>query len=171
MDWWMLLKFEFEYYGSYSQFYFCLYQILWQYGDILCTIAWWRHQMETFSALLATCAGNSPITTHFPAQRRVTRSFDVFVLIFVWIKGWINNREAGDLRRYRAHYDVTIMISVDVFWTGSIPSWTTCGTSGISKRMMATWYSITKKYLFSNLICYRCVLLKILHRLFIKSVW
>ena len=39
---------------------------------------WWRHQMETFSALLAICAGNSPITGEFPAQRPVTRSLDVF---------------------------------------------------------------------------------------------
>ena len=39
---------------------------------------WWRHQMETFSALLAICAGNSPIPGEFPAQRPVTRSFDVF---------------------------------------------------------------------------------------------
>ena len=28
---------------------------------------WWRHQMETFSALLAICAGNSPVTEEFPA--------------------------------------------------------------------------------------------------------
>ena len=40
--------------------------------------AWWRHQMETFSALLTICAGNSPVTGEFPAQRPVTRSFDVF---------------------------------------------------------------------------------------------
>ena len=39
---------------------------------------WWRHQMETFSALLAFCAGNSPVTGEFPAQRPVTRSFKVF---------------------------------------------------------------------------------------------
>ena len=39
--------------------------------------AWWRHQMETFSALLAICAGNSPISGEFPAQRPVMRSFDV----------------------------------------------------------------------------------------------
>ena len=39
---------------------------------------WWRHQIETFSALLAICAGNSPVTGEFPAQRPVTRSFDVF---------------------------------------------------------------------------------------------
>ena len=39
---------------------------------------WWRHQMETLSALLATCAGISPITGVFPRQRPVTRSFEVF---------------------------------------------------------------------------------------------
>ena len=33
----------------------------------------------------------------------------MFCLICVWINGWVNNREAGDLRRYRAHYDVTVM--------------------------------------------------------------
>ena len=40
--------------------------------------SWWRHQMETFSALLAICAGNSPVPGEFPAQRPVTRSFDVY---------------------------------------------------------------------------------------------
>ena len=39
---------------------------------------WWRQQMETFSALLAFCAGNSPVTVVFPLQRPVTRSFDIF---------------------------------------------------------------------------------------------
>ena len=34
----------------------------------------------------------------------------MFSLMCVWINGWVNNREAGDLRRYRAHYDVTGMI-------------------------------------------------------------
>ena len=34
--------------------------------------------METLSALLAICAGNSPVPGEFPAQRPVTRSFDVF---------------------------------------------------------------------------------------------
>ena len=34
--------------------------------------------METLSALLAICAGNSPVAGEFPAQRSVTQSFDVF---------------------------------------------------------------------------------------------
>ena len=40
------------------------------------TTSWWRDQMETFSALLALCVGNSLVTGEFPIQRRVTRSFD-----------------------------------------------------------------------------------------------
>ena len=39
--------------------------------------AWWHHQTETISALLDLCAGNSPVTSKFPAKRPVTRSFDV----------------------------------------------------------------------------------------------
>ena len=41
-------------------------------------LTWWRHQMETFSALLFLCAGNSPVTGEFPSQRPVMCSFDVF---------------------------------------------------------------------------------------------
>ena len=51
----------------------------WKYFVHVCQISsWWRHQMETFSTLLALCAGNSLITGEFPAQRPVTRSFEVF---------------------------------------------------------------------------------------------
>ena len=69
---------------------------------------WWRHQMETFSVLLAIYAGNSPVGGEFPARRPVTRSL-MFSLIYVWINGWVNSREAGDLGRYHAHYDVIVM--------------------------------------------------------------
>ena len=49
------------------------YQPFWP--GLICS--WWRHQIETFSALLAICVGNSPVTGEFPTQRPVTRSFDV----------------------------------------------------------------------------------------------
>ena len=39
----------------------------------------------------------------------------IFSLICVWINDWVNNREAGDLRRYRAHYDVVIMLTFSLF--------------------------------------------------------
>ena len=68
--------------------------------------------METFSALLALCAGNSPVPDEFHAQRPETRSFDVFC---AWINDWANNREAGDLRSYHAHYDVSVISYLVIF--------------------------------------------------------
>ena len=47
--------------------------------------AWRRHEMEAFSELLALCAGNSPVTGEFPAQRTSNSDFDVS-LMWVWIK-------------------------------------------------------------------------------------
>ena len=71
--------------------------------------SWWRHQMETLSALLAICAGihRSPVNSQHKGQWRGALMFS---LICVWITGWVNNREAGDLRRYRTHCDVTVMM-------------------------------------------------------------
>ena len=69
-----------------------------------------RYQIMTSSnggVLLS--AGNSPVFGKFPSKRPVTRGFDVS-LIWAWTNGWVNNRDAGDLRRHRAHYDVTVMI-------------------------------------------------------------
>ena len=59
------------------------------------------------SALLALCAGNSPVMGEFPSQRSVTRDL-MFSLICARTKGWVDNRESGDLRRHRIHYDVTV---------------------------------------------------------------
>ena len=72
------------------------------------SVAWWRHQIETFPALLALCAVNSPVTGEFPAQWPVTQNFDVS-LICTWTNGNVNNRYGGGLRRRRAHYDVIVM--------------------------------------------------------------
>ena len=63
-------------------------------------IAWWRHQVDTFSALPAICAGNSPVPGEFPAQRPVTWSFGVFFDMRL-NKRLVNKRAAADLRRYR----------------------------------------------------------------------
>ena len=48
-------------------------------------------------------------TGEFPTQRPVTWSFDVFLCSVPRINGWVNNGEAGDLRRHSTHYDVIIM--------------------------------------------------------------
>ena len=73
--------------------------------------SWWRHQMETFSALLAICAGNSPAPMNSPHKGQWCGAL-MFTLICARINGWANNREAGDLRRHRAHFDVIIMVTV-----------------------------------------------------------
>ena len=51
----------------------------------------------------------SPVNSPHKGQWRGALMFS---LTCVWINDWVNNREAGDLRRYRVHYDVTVMISL-----------------------------------------------------------
>ena len=64
--------------------------------------------METFSALLALYAGNSPVPVNSPHKGQ-WRGALMFSLICTRINDWVNNREAGDLRRHRGHYDVIVM--------------------------------------------------------------
>ena len=66
-------------------------------------LTWWRHQMETFSALLAICAGNSPVTGEFPSQRTVPRR----TLIFFYDLRL--NKRMRNLRRHHANDDVTVI--------------------------------------------------------------
>ena len=73
---------------------------------------WWRHQMETLSASLAFVRDRSPVNSPHKGQWLGAL---IFSLICVWINDWVNNREAGDLRRYRAHFDVTLMLH-DLSW-------------------------------------------------------
>ena len=79
---------------------------------------WWRHQMETFSVLLALLCGEftghqwiprSPVNSPNKGQWRGALKFS---LICVWINGWVNNHEAGDLRRHRTHHSVIVMHTV-----------------------------------------------------------
>ena len=88
------------------------YQVCWIFlyisNDFKPFSPWWRHQMETFSALLAICAVNSPVNSPHKGQWRGAL---MFTLICARINGWVNNREAGDLRRYRTHCDVIVMHS------------------------------------------------------------
>ena len=71
------------------------------------TLSWWRHQMETFSALLTLCAGNSPVSGEFPSQRPVTRSFDVFFDLRLYKRlskhswGWWFETLSSSLWRHR----------------------------------------------------------------------
>ena len=87
---------------------------------------WWRHQMETFSALLALCAGNSPVSGEFPAQRPVTRSFDVFFdlrlnkrLSKQWWGWWIETLSSPLWR----HCNETVLIIFALWCHPPSPVW------------------------------------------------
>ena len=82
--------------------------LLMQYLHSARTNSLWRHQMEIFSALLAICAGNLPVTGEFPAQRPLTGSFDVF------FDRRLNKRLSKQswgwwFQTPSRHYDVTVM--------------------------------------------------------------
>ena len=70
--------------------------------------AWWRHQMETFSTLLAFCAGNSLVNSEFLSQRPVTQSFDVFfdLRLYKWSSKQLRHRS---LETHHTHYEVIVM--------------------------------------------------------------
>ena len=53
----------------------------------------------------------SPVNSPHKGQWRGALMFS---LICVWINGWVNNRDAGDLRRYRGHYDVNVMSNQNI---------------------------------------------------------
>ena len=54
-------------------------------------------------------------TGKFLSQRPVTRAL-MFYFSCAWINDWVKNREAGDFRRHRAHYDVTVMSLYWAYW-------------------------------------------------------
>ena len=75
----------------------------------------------------------SPVNSPHKGQWRGSLMFS---LICVWINGWVNRREASDLRRYRAHYDVIVMLGFVMggfhaawwhkftrHWSLMLPSW------------------------------------------------
>ena len=85
------------------------------------SFTWWRHQMETFSALLAFCAGNSPVSGEFPSQRPVARSFDVFFDLRLikrlskYSRGWGSETLSRPLWR---HCNVVVLLwSIICFWS------------------------------------------------------
>ena len=70
--------------------------------------SWWRHQMETFPRNwpFVRAIHRSPVNSPHKGQWRGALMCS---LICARINGWINNGEAGDLRRYSHHYEVIIM--------------------------------------------------------------
>ena len=125
------------------------------------TSAWWRHQMETSSALLAIYVGNSPVLVNSPHKGQWHAAL-MFSLICGWINGWVNSREAGDLKRRRAHYDVIVMPTCYrmmpwiVYMVGT--------RTGHHKPKQYHWYAlckITKRFDYRNVCCERTKFCKI----------
>ena len=88
-------------------------------ASVICSGKWevnctntvlWRHQLETFPRYWPLVRGIHRLPVDSPHKGKWTGS-SVFCLICAWTNGWANNHDAGDLRRHRAHYDVTVMES------------------------------------------------------------
>ena len=62
----------------------------------------------------------SPVNSPHKGQCRGTLMFS---LISTWINGWVNNGEAGDLRRHRARYDIIVMHSPHGYFNGTRTVW------------------------------------------------
>ena len=61
-----------------------------------------------------------PLCGEFTGHKGQWRGALMFLLIYAWINVRANNRTAGDLRRHRAHYDVTVMFMDSVFTNGIV---------------------------------------------------
>ena len=81
--------------------------------------SWWRHQMETFSALLALCERNPRSPVNYPHKCQ-WRGGLMLSSICAWTNGWATKLDAGNLRRYRAYYDVTVIFSLHNFVAQSL---------------------------------------------------
>ena len=81
---------------------------VWGHSKIEKHFSWWRHQMETFSALPALCEGihRSPVDSPHKDQ---WRGILMFSFICAWTHDWANNQDVGDLKRRRAHYCIIVM--------------------------------------------------------------
>ena len=66
------------------------------------------------------------------AHKGQWRGASMFSLICAWINSWFNNRECGDLRSNRAHYDVTEMAFSNSRWISSAPEY-------IANAISARW--------------------------------
>ena len=87
---------------------------MWPHDDVIK----WKHFPRYWSFVRGI--HRSPVNSPHKGQWRGAL---IFSLICVWINGWVNNREVGDLRRYRAHYDVIVMWKCHIASTSWASHW------------------------------------------------
>ena len=76
-------------------------------ASVSCDVIKWRHFQR--SCPFVRGIHRSPVISPHKGQWRRALTFS---LIYAWTNSWVNNRDAGDLKRHRAHYDVTVMFFV-----------------------------------------------------------
>ena len=108
--------------------------LIYIYWQAISKAKWWPNLLTHICVIKSRClksvmwgAHDDAIKwKHFPRNRPFVRGIHrspvnsphkgqcrgalMFSLICVGINGWVNNLEAGDLRRYRAHYDVILVV-------------------------------------------------------------
>ena len=85
------------------------YDTTWHHDDVIK----WKHFPRYWPSVRGI--HRSPVNSPHNGKWRGALMFS---LICAWINGWVNNREAGDLRRHRAHYDVIAIMT----WYGQMCS-------------------------------------------------
>ena len=95
------------------------------------TLPWWRHQMETFSALLTLCEGNPPVTGGFPSQRTVTRSDAEWC--FLWSAPQQTVEQAIEI------WDATALVITSLEFD-FVPCQMSSRSDIVTAFFMATWF-------------------------------
>ena len=134
---------------------------------------WWRHQMETFFRVTGHLCGEFIVIGEFPAQRPVNRAL-MFSLICARINGWVNNSEAGDLRRHHAHYDVIVMrrnialgcIRSKICVNGDVKCQWSVAQQGLITALFFSWCT---PFVINDL--YVCVNLALLELIDSSEIW
>ena len=106
----------------------------------VCCVIKWKHIPRYWPFV----RGNHRSLVNSPHKGPWRGAF-MFSLICAWIHGWVNNREAGDLRRHRANYDVTIMERWEPY-----PNWDLVGNLITLATTVATSLSPNSSTLLDN---------------------
>ena len=106
--WEFVLYIKTHFYGEHSL------HISWRSTHLLhlyFPFSWWRHQMEHVPRHWLFCGEFTGDCGEFTVHQWIplTQTSDAELWWFLWTNGWVSNQDAGDLRRHRAHYDVTVM--------------------------------------------------------------
>ena len=90
----------------------CLFSVYWYLASCILYIC--KSMVINFFSLSLSLSLSVSVNSPHKGQWRGALMFS---LICVWINGWVSNREAGDLRHHRGHYDVSVIIFGSLDWT------------------------------------------------------